>query len=216
MGLALYLTYSRTALVGLAVAVAVLGVLRYRRLLLILVIAGLLLLLLPQAQYYVERLIDGLQFQDRANQMRLGEYKDTFTLIARHPLLGVGFTGTPEIDIYVSVASIYFLMAAQMGLIGLAVFLFTIATLFVWLWSRRGAVVGKPMQESILLGAVMGLVGALTGGLADHYYFNMDFPSTVTLFWLFAGLAVSSMLVATQPEGPAGVPSAEAGSRAAT
>jgi len=197
MGLVLYLTYSRTAMVALAAALLVLGVLRYRRLLLVLALVAILLLLLPQTQYYVGHLIEGLRFEDRANQMRLGEYKDAITLISRHPWLGVGFAGTPEIDIYVSVASIYLLIAAQMGLVGLGVFLLTTGTLFVFLWSRRKAVEADPELEAIVLGAVMGLVGALAGGLFDHYYFNMDFPSTVTLFWLFAGLAVAGVLVAS-------------------
>ena len=198
MGLALYLTYSRTALMALAVALAVLGLLRYRRLLLVLAVVGLLLLFLPQTQYYVARLVEGLQFQDLANQMRLGEYKDALILISRHPWLGVGFAGTPEIDTYVSVASIYFLIAEQMGLIGLVAFLLTMGTLFAFLWSRRKAVEADPELEAVLLGAVMGLVGALAGGLADHYYFNMDFPSTVTLFWFFAGLAVAGARVAVE------------------
>lgn len=198
MGLALYLTYSRTALVGLAAAAFVLGVLRYRRLLLVLILGGLLLLLLPDAQYYVLRLVEGFQFADRANQMRLGEYKDAFILISRHPWLGVGFAGTPEIDTYVSVASIYLLIAEQMGLVGLGAFLLTMGVLFLFLWGRRKAIEADPDLDGIFLGAAMGLVGALAGGLFDHYYFNMDFPSTVTFFWFFAGLTVACALVASQ------------------
>ncbi|NLE77613.1 MAG: hypothetical protein GX605_12800 [Chloroflexi bacterium] len=198
MGLALYLTYSRTALVGLAVALGVLGVLRYRRLLLILLLVAVVFLALPQTQYYVERFLEGVRFEDRANQMRLGEYKDAFTLISRHPWLGVGFGGTPEIDTYLSVASIYLLIAGQMGVVGLGAFLLTVGTLLLFLWGRRRAIADDPKFESVVMGALMGLVGALAGGMFDHYYFNLEFPSTVTLFWLFAALAVAGANIAGQ------------------
>ena len=49
-GLALYLTYSRSALLGLAAAVALVAVLKYRRLIPWAVAAGLLLLVLPVTQ----------------------------------------------------------------------------------------------------------------------------------------------------------------------
>jgi hypothetical protein len=34
------------------------------------------------------------------------------------------------------------------------------------------------------------LFGAMVGGIVDHYFFNLDFPHSVSLFWLYAGLAV--------------------------
>ncbi len=53
---ALYLTYSRSALLGLASAIAMLAVLKYRRLIPWMIAAALLILLLPVTQGYVERL----------------------------------------------------------------------------------------------------------------------------------------------------------------
>jgi hypothetical protein len=43
---------------------------------------------------------------------------------------------------------------------------------------------------SILLGLMAGLVGAMAGGLLDHYFFNLDFPHSVALFWLYVSLAM--------------------------
>jgi len=37
--------------------------------------------------------------------------------------IGVGFVGTPDIDIYLGVSSLYLLIAEEMGLVGLGVFL---------------------------------------------------------------------------------------------
>ena len=117
-GLALYLTYSRSALLGLAAAVGLVAVLKYRRLLPWAVAAGLLLLVLPVTQEYVARLWEGFGGQDLATQMRFGEYKDALILIERYPLFGVGFTGVPDLDIYLGVSMLYLILAENMGLGG--------------------------------------------------------------------------------------------------
>ncbi len=102
--LALYLTHSRGSLVGLAAAISVLGALRYRRLILLELLALVALILLPQAQAYVAHFVAGIQFQDQATQMRLGEYKDALTLIMRYPWFGVGFAGSPDASLYIGVS----------------------------------------------------------------------------------------------------------------
>ena len=123
-----YLTYSRGSLVGLAAGLLVIGVLRYRKLLMLGVVGAVLLLLLPQAQAYVTHLVEGLQLQDRATLMRLGEYKDALALISRYPWFGVGFAGSPDADLYVGVSNLYLLMAEIMGVLGVAAFLIVIVT----------------------------------------------------------------------------------------
>lgn len=93
--MALYWTYSRSALLGLATAIGVLAVVKYRRLIPWAIVAGLLLLLLPQTQEYVARLFEGLRGQDLATQMRFGEYTDALTLIARYPFFGGDLQACP-------------------------------------------------------------------------------------------------------------------------
>jgi len=201
----LYLTYSRGSLLGLAVGLGVLAVVKYRRLIPLMGLAAVLLLLLPQAQAYIQRLVEGLQAQDLATQMRLGEYKDAFLLIGRHPWIGVGFVGTPETSLYIGVSSVYLLMAEEMGLIGLAAFIVIIALFFrqVWrAWPRMVAARGSGasqrarLQEAIVLGLVASIAGVLVGGILDHYFFNLDFPSSVSVFWLYLGLAMAAVRIA--------------------
>ena len=127
--LALYLTYSRGSLVGLAAGLLLVGLLRYRRLLLVGLAGAALLLLLPQAQAYVAHFIEGVQLQDRATLMRLGEYKDALALIGRYPWFGVGFTGSPDADLYVGVSNLYLLMAEEMGAVGVGIFLIVLMCL---------------------------------------------------------------------------------------
>ncbi len=190
MGLCLILTFSRGSMAGLGCALVLLAVIKYRRLLPVLAAAGLLVLLLPQTREYVIHFTEGVQFQDLASQMRLGEYKDAFILISRYPWIGVGFIGTPDIDIYLGVSSLYLLIAEEMGLVGLGVFLVIMAIFFRYTWRSWKNMEHDPRLEAILLGLQTAVVGGLIGGILDHYLFS--FPHAVALFWLYIGLAVAA------------------------
>jgi len=192
MALCLVLTISRGSWVGVGIALAVVATLRYRKLWLLLLLALVLMLLLPQTQDYVAHFVQGVQFEDLATQMRMGEYKDALILIGRYPWLGVGFAGSPDIDTYIGVANVYLLIAEQMGLVGLTGFLVVVGVLFVRFWRTRALAAGNPELEPLWWGLHAGLVGALVGGIFDHYFFNLDFHHSVTLFWLVVGLAAAT------------------------
>jgi O-antigen ligase len=124
--------------------------------------------------------------------MRFGEYKDALILISRYPLLGVGFSGTPDIDLYLGVSMLYLLIAEQMGLVGLLIFLIIVGTYFVvtyraWRQTPRGHVL-----EGLLLAYQAALAGALVGGVFDHFFFNINFVHLVALFWLVMGLGIAA------------------------
>ena len=192
--LALYLTYSRSALLGLVTSVGVLALLKYRKLIPIGLVGLLLLLFLPQTQAYMARFYEGIMGQDLATQMRFGEYKDALILINRYPLFGVGFTGVPDIDIYLGVSMLYLTIAQNMGVIGLLIFLAIMVGFFAMLlrsW-RQGYDAGL---EAILLGLTGAVAGALVSGIFDHYWFNMTYPHMTVLLWLYVGLGVATMLI---------------------
>ena len=96
----LFLTMSRGSMFGFALGVAAIGALRYRKLLVIGLLVGAVLLVMPFTQDYIQYAMSGLLAQDRSTQMRLGEYRDALRLISAYPIFGVGFTGTPQIDLY--------------------------------------------------------------------------------------------------------------------
>jgi hypothetical protein len=196
IALCLGLTISRSALGGVAITLAVVATLRYRYLWPFLLIAlGVVFVLAPG---YVAHFIEGIQFEDLAMQMRLGEYKDAFILIGRYPWLGVGFAGSPDIDTYVGVSNVYLLIAEQMGLIGLAGFLVIVVVLFVRFWRTRHLAAEEPELEPLWWGLHAGIFGALVGGFFDHYFFNLDFIHSVTLFWLVVGLATAATEIVRQ------------------
>jgi len=192
--LALYLTYSRSALLGLATSLGVLALLKYRKLIPLGLLGLLLLLFLPQTQEYMARFYEGILGQDLATQMRFGEYKDALILINRYPLFGVGFTGVPDIDIYLGVSMLYLTIAQNMGVVGLLIFLAIMGGFFIMMlrsW-RHGY---PPGLEALLLGLVGAVAGALISGIFDHYWFNMTYPHMTVLLWLHVGLGVAVMLI---------------------
>lgn len=200
----LLLTFSRGSFAAIGVALAFLGAIRYRKLLPLVALVVIVILVLPQTREYIEHFQAGLLIEDRATAMRLGEYKDALTLISRYPWFGVGFGGTPSIDLYLGVSNVYLLMAEEMGLVGLAAFLLIMGVFFAYAWHAWRRMDRDSETEPLLLGLAVGLLGAMAGGMLDHYFFNLDFPHSVSLFWLYTGLAVVAIKVDT----PAGEPAA--------
>jgi O-antigen ligase len=190
MALCLGLTMSRGAMVGLGAALLALATLRYRRLWVLLAVALVLMLVVPQTQALVAHFLEGFQFEDLATQMRMGEYKDALILIRRHPLLGVGFAGSPDIDTYIGVANVYLLIAEEMGLVGLTSFMVVMVALFARFFRVRETAAGSDL-EPLWWGLHASIIGALVSGIFDHYIFNLDFHHSVTLFWLVVGLATA-------------------------
>lgn len=204
---ALILTFSRSAMLGLAMGILFATAVRYRRLLPYMVVGGVLLLLLPVAQTYVSRFVEGVQGQDLATQMRFGEYRDALTLIGRYPVFGVGFAGAPDLDLYLGVANVYLTIAQVMGLVGLLSFFTIFAVLFGAAFRNRHWFRIHPRQDAVWLGLHGALVGALVAGVLDHYLFNLEFHHAVTAFWMLVGLAAATTnLAATdvEPDLPSG------------
>jgi O-antigen ligase len=200
MLLCMVLTFSRGAMLGLALALIVVATVRYRPIIAVFILAATVFVLLPFTQDYVGHFLDAFAGSDLATQMRLGEYKDALTLISRYPLFGVGFGGSPDIDTYLGVSSVYLLMAEEMGLIGLGAFLVALGLFFFHVtqaWFSRLA--SDPFLAPILLGVASATLGALIGGLTDHYFFNLSFPHSVALFWMYVGLGMVTVRLGGQP-----------------
>jgi O-antigen ligase len=198
--LTLYLTYSRTSMLALGVGLGVIALVRYRRFIPLMALAAALILLLPQARDYVERFLDAFRGGDLATQMRLGEYGDSLRLISQYPIFGIGFTGSPSIDLYSSVASMYLIMANQIGLVGVA--LYAVVMLATLAYGIRAWRIAKhdPALEAIHLGFHAALIAALVNGIGDLYYFRIDFQASILLFWLTVALALASSAICLRRE----------------
>ncbi|MHB0878114.1 MAG: O-antigen ligase family protein [Anaerolineae bacterium] len=199
IGLALLLTFSRGSMFGLVVALGTLGLVRHRQILWLLAAGAVLVFILPPTRGYVEHALAGLQGQDLATQMRFGEYKDAFLLIGRYPWFGVGFTGAPDVDIYLGVSSVYLLVAEEMGLVGLVTFLAAGATFFGYVHPAARLAQGKDSaQEALILGAETAVLAGLVAGILDHYLFNLTFPHAAALLWVTIAVGVAAARLAKE------------------
>lgn len=203
MGLAVLLTFSRAALFGVFFAAIYLATVKYRRLWWGLIGAGVLglglMLTLGIGDAFVARITEGVQFQDQAQQMRLAEYQNAVNIIARYPVFGIGFGQAPEIDLVAGVSSIYLTIGQRMGLVGLTAFLALVAA-WIWLTLERLPALDEE-RAAWLLGTQAGMVAALSIGLADHYFFNIEFSHMVALFWCSMGLGMA-VIYLDEPEPP--------------
>jgi len=199
---ALLATVSRGSLLGFGAALAAIGLARDRRMLGVAAagVVGLLVLarIMPWTAAYVDHFAAGVRVEDRATQMRAGEYRDALRLVERYPLLGVGFGRPRDVDLYRGVSMLYLIIAESTGLVGLGAFLVLMAAA-----AARLALAWRRMPpdglRAVVLGCLAALAAALTSGLLDHYFFT--YPHAFALLWLVVGLGMSAVAVAQQEEG---------------
>jgi O-antigen ligase len=188
------LTYSRAAWLGLAVAIVYLATFRYRRAWLLAGVAGLGLVFSAQGNAVLTRMLEAFGGNDPSMALRYVEYQTAMALISRYPWFGVGFGAGPNVELFLGVSSLYLLLASEMGLIGLSVFLLMMVLLFTTSLRRLRTLMTAEAQ-SLALSLQACLAAALTSGLFDHYFFR--FPHSLALFWLYAALL---LLASTLPE----------------
>ncbi len=194
------LSLSRASWLGLAAGLLFIGVVRYRRILVLAGLAGLLVLATPAGQSFVGRFIGGFSTSDPATAFRVGEYANALTLLTRYPLLGIGFGASPDIDVTAGVSSVYLLVAEQTGLLGLGIYV--LALLSAWLIGLRGLRgMSDPSLQGMRAAFLAAFSGALVTGLLDHYFANQLFPHAVALFWLYAAGLVTAASLACAPAG---------------
>jgi O-antigen ligase len=198
VAVALILTFSRSSVLAFVAGLAVIGFARYRRYLPILVLIFAGALLLPPAQEYLYRFVEAFTAQDLSTQMRIGEWTDSLRLISRYPVFGVGFTGTPEIDIYTDVANMYLMMANQIGLVGLTLFLLTMLGVFIYGGVAWGRAKRDEHLDSIHLGYHAALVTGLINAIADLYFFRLEYQGSITWFWMVVALCIASSRLVIQ------------------
>jgi hypothetical protein len=185
------LSLSRASWAGMAVGVVFIGMLLYRRLLVLIVLGGLGVLVTPIGAGFVLRFVSGFSTADPATAFRVGEYTNALTLLSRYPLLGIGFGNSPDIDVTAGVSSVYLLVGEQTGLIGLSVYLLALAA--TWWIGFRGLVEMTDVRLQGIRAAFLGaFTAALVTGLLDHYFANESFPHAVALFWLYAASLVAA------------------------
>ena len=207
------LTFSRGAAVGFVLLFGIMflmGYLKWKHLLAVVLGAAIVLAAVP---VYTERLAElvavsesvsttGIDQADGAIQSRVTEGLAALLAWADHPVIGVGPGEFPQyyrqyadvVGIRVKAAdreahNLYLGMAAELGLIGIAVFRIIVGlTLRDLARARRAVMPHDPLMADITTGFMLAIVSYLATGIFLHMSF-------IRYFWLMLALAAAAGLV---------------------
>jgi O-antigen ligase len=123
---------------------------------------------------------------------RITYWQDAWRIIGDNPVLGAGLnTYTKVIKQYVEVNqnyahNCYLQVAAELGVVGLAVILWVFAAVFVF-FSRKILAEGFGEDRLVLIGLMAGWVGLLVESSVDNTFYSVQLSS---LLWVMMGLIV--------------------------
>jgi O-antigen ligase len=189
---ALVFTGSRGAWLAFAGSIGLLVMLVDRRLFIAFLAAAVLAaVFVPQISSRFEHLFSAEYIEKSSNDGRIARWLNSYDLMRHEPVLGMGLGryggavgqrnfGTIYVDSY------YFKTLAEMGLLGLTVYLWLMAALFrsgfrIWRAERGG-------QFFLYGGVLAGLLGVILHNAVENIF---EVPFMNTYFWLLAGLLLS-------------------------
>ncbi|MEK7637654.1 MAG: O-antigen ligase family protein [Patescibacteria group bacterium] len=197
MILATVLTYSRSAYVGLVVALGIVTMVRSRPALFIGLLATIsVVLFVPRVQ---QRVI-GIRSIDETAQLRLLSYRNALTVIGDHPWNGVGynlykyvqveygyFKDTQEHSASGSDSSLLTIWATT-GTVGLIVYVWLFAAMIRETWRTWRDRALPPLWRGFGLGAFAGLAG-----LFAHSQFvnGLQYPHLMEAMWLLVAMTIA-------------------------
>lgn len=196
LALCLLFTYSRGAWLTLVAIIGLCGVFYNRKVL-------WLLVLLPIGMFFahdsvVERIMSIVNPTDTSSVLRLALWESTLAMITDHPLTGIGWNAYqlvyPEYNFFIEDEStiiyhahnMYLNFAAELGLIGLVVFL-----ALIYFHMKININLCTTSSDKFIGGLSLGITAAYWGiiisGITDHVLFNLELSM---LFWLINAISV--------------------------
>lgn len=205
---ALIMTYSRAAWVGLAFAAVVFVLLWNRKLIPVGIAVVLVALpLLPDTVF--NRIFTIFNMEDTSTNSRFPLYYAAGEFLTLRPIQGAGL-GTDAVrsairdlnlfhghDRFVHCHNIYLQVWCETGLLGIVTFLGGI------FWTiKRGAMaavkaVCHPQVRMAVIGGASALAGTMVCGIADYIW---NYPRVMLIFWFVCALAVAGIRLAAREE----------------
>lgn len=219
---ALFLTYSRSAYLAFAVGIVLLGLLRARKLLIIvLIVGGIGLASSDRAQQRVGEMVTSFssvlfntsENPDPTARLRLQNWEQTWQLIGQKPWLGHGYNTLAYVKLsegFVSDESIHsasgsdsslLTILATTGIIGLLVFIWFYFrllkdSLFSWLDPSTAK---DPLLKGLCLGMFTGLIVLL---LHSNFVNSLLFPQIMTFLFPLLGTFYRLRLINNKSPSP--------------
>ena len=199
----LALTFSRSAGLGLWLALLFLGIMKRKKMLIVILVSILLIypFIMPKNIKDWAKKIKYNPIVFMFNYERLSMQRNAVNMIKHHPIVGVGVNTfgnnygkyrlpeteegrTPDLTY---AHNIYLNMAGEIGLLGLAAFLWFLILLF-----RHGMAVYRkakdPYINILALSLMACFIAFLINGMTET---NLYFPCVVTAFWYLVGVSLS-------------------------
>ncbi|MFZ5640776.1 MAG: O-antigen ligase family protein [Bacillota bacterium] len=190
MGLCLVFTFSRGAWLAFAGALAVIGIIYDRRLLIAGIIAMILVaVFVPSVSTRFTALFTPEYFEKSAGSGRIKRWFDAYDQMRMEPLFGVGlghYGGAVANRHFssISVDNYYMKTLAETGLLGLSLFLWLISTAL-----RQGYRAWQTLADPRWRYVAAGLFGGLLAIVLHNGVENIfEIPYLNTYFWLAMGL----------------------------
>ena len=197
-GICLLLTYSRGLWISFLAALFIQIIFSRGKALLMLASIPLFALLANSTIW--ERLLSVLNPVDSSATLRIAIWESTLSMISQNPLLGIGwgaywlvypkydyFLNDPSIIIY-HAHNTYLHIAAEIGLIGLMVFL-----VLFFAYMVKSYLVFTSTKDSWLKGIMLGVLSALfalfISGFTDHILFSMQISM---IFWFINAIVITA------------------------
>ncbi|MDD5155738.1 MAG: O-antigen ligase family protein [Candidatus Omnitrophica bacterium] len=198
------LTYSRPTLLAIFVALLLLGIVKKNKILLSILVILIVMapFILPSSVKDWAKQIEYNPLRFMCNDDRIAIYRNSLNMIEDHPVIGVGvntfmknykkYKESPEYRGIVTSDYIYahnnFLhMAAEVGIVGLGIFLWLIYRLF-----KASISIYKKLESSLLknmsLGLILCLAAFLVNGLTES---SLYYSRIAMIFWYLSGLSLS-------------------------
>ena len=202
--IAIVLPYSRPTLLAVYAALFFLGIVRKSKVLIIFLIIFALVspFMLPKSVKEFARAVDYNPVRFMCNDDRIAIYQHSLNMLKDHPIIGLGantymknykkYKNNPEYRNVVTSDYLYahnnFLhMAAEIGLIGLAIFIWLLYELFSQ--CRR---IFKDLDNHFLKVVSLSLTGCLIAFLVNGLTESSLYSSRVAIiFWFIAGFAIA-------------------------
>lgn len=197
MVVAAVLTFSRSAYVGLVVALGIIGVVRSRVTLFLGALAMIsVVMFVPRVQ---ERVI-GIRSIDETAQLRLVSYRNAFTVIGDHPILGIGYNLYKYVQVEYNFLektdehsasgsdSSLLTMWVTTGTIGLLIYVWLIVAILHELWRTWRDQSLPKMWQGFGLGAFAGLCGLLAH---SQFVNGLQYPHLMEMIWLLVAMSIT-------------------------
>ncbi|MBC8184492.1 O-antigen ligase family protein [candidate division KSB1 bacterium] len=198
--------FSRSGYFAIAVTGAFWGIMKSRKILIILIIGVLIYkALLPNAVRERLEMTKSEEGYDRTSEQRFGMWDIGFDIIKSNPLLGAGFEFTQQFNVQLekygertwhSFHNSYVQQAVETGLVGLGLYLFLFFLAIMAGW-KLYLISNNGLERGVGFGLIGTVLACMAGNFAGSYW---NYLNLMGFYWVLIALVARMTINIEQPE----------------